>query len=370
MSPEALSFKTFDALAGWDGDDHLAAFEAFRRSAFQAGQRRYRDGGIGISFDDLRPAFDAARSASIHDRSAARQFFEDWFAPAQVMPAAGTSGHVTGFYEPVVPASRRRTDAFAVPLYRRPPDLAQIDDSTRPPGLDPYFRFARDTGSNFEEYPDREAIERGFLEGRGLELVFLADRVEAFFIHVQGAARLQFADGGETRVTYSAKTGHPFTGPGRVLIDKKEIDPQTVSMQSIRAWLQANPARIDEILWHNRSFIFFDEIAIGDPDLGPVAAAKVQLTAGRSVAVDRLVHVFGSPFFIDAPRVDFGGGKPFRRLMIAQDTGSAIVGAARGDLFTGSGFDAGEIAGRINTAADFYLLVPNHLVPKHPAGRP
>ena len=227
--------------------------------------------------------------------------------------------------------------------------------------MDPYFRFARKSENGLEEHPDRGEIERGALAGRGLEFVFLTDSVELFFIHVQGAARLQFADGTETRVTYCGKSGHPFTGPGRVLIDMGEIDPKTVSMQSIRGWLKANPDRVDEILWHNRSFIFFEESPIGDPELGPVAAAKVQLTAGRSMAVDRLKHVFGSPFFIDAPKVDGGDGKPFRRLMIAQDTGSAILGAARGDLFTGSGYDAGEIAGRINAPADFYLLVPRKL---------
>ena len=227
--------------------------------------------------------------------------------------------------------------------------------------MDPYYRFARKAGAEFSEYPDRGEIERGALAGRGLEFVWLTDSIESFFIHVQGAARLKFADGTETRVTYSGKSGHPFTGPGRVLIDKGEIDPKTVSMQSIRAWLKANHGRIDEILWHNRSFIFFEEGPIGDPGLGPVAAAKVQLTAGRSMAVDRLQHVFGSPFFIVAPSVDGGAGAPFLRLMIAQDTGSAIVGAARGDLFTGSGFDAGEIAGRINAAADFYLLLPKYL---------
>jgi membrane-bound lytic murein transglycosylase A len=358
---DVFELRSFADLKGWEEDNHLPAFGAFLRSARHAEAKRYKDGGLGVSFDDMKPAFDAALSSKIKTGMQAMRFFESWFTPALLNSGPGKQGHVTGFYEPVVKASRSETEAFPNALYRRPDDLVEIDDSTRPASMDPYFRFARKTGTGIEEYPDRGEIERGFLSGRGLEFAYLTDSIESFFIHVQGAARLLFADGTETRVTYSGKSGHPFTGPGRVLIENGEIDPKTVSMQSIRAWLTANPDRVNEILWHNRSFIFFEEGPIGDPSLGPVAAAKVQLTAGRSMAVDRLMHVFGSPFFIDAPGVDGGDGKPFRRLMIAQDTGSAIVGAARGDLFTGSGFDAGEIAGRINAAADFYLLVPKHL---------
>jgi membrane-bound lytic murein transglycosylase A len=358
---DAIELCSFADLKDWRDDDHLAAFEAFQRSAHYAEEKRYKDGGLGVSFKDLKPAFDAAVTSDVKNGLDAKHFFERWFTPALVRPEPGKQGHVTGFYEPVVKASRTPTHAFPVPLRRRPDDLVEIDDSSRPASMDPYFRFARKTVHGLEQFPDRGDIERGALAGQGLEFVWLTDSIESFFIHVQGAARLQFADGTETRVTYSGKSGHPFTGPGRVLIDKGEIDPKTVSMQSIRAWLKANPERVDEILWHNRSFIFFEECPIGDPSLGPVAAAKVQLTAGRSVAVDRLIHVFGSPFFIDAPKVNGGDGKPFRRLMIAQDTGSAITGAARGDLFTGSGFKAGEIAGRINAEADFYLLIPRKL---------
>jgi membrane-bound lytic murein transglycosylase A len=357
----AVEKRSFMDLPDWADDDHLAAFEAFRRSARYARTARYKDGGLGVRFADIEQAFEESLGEPVWNSADAKAFFERWFVPALVKPHKGERGHVTGFYEPVVPASREKTDAFPIPLYRRPHDLIEINDASRPESMDPYFRFARKTDAGLVEYPDRGEIERGFLKDRGLELVFVADAVEAFFIHVQGAARLTFDDGSEMRVTYAAKSGHPFTGPGRVLIDNGEISPKTVSMQSIRAWFKDHPERTNEILWHNRSFIFFEESPIGDRALGPVAAAKVQLTAGRSMAVDRLQHVFGSPFFIDAPKVNGGDNKPFRRLMIAQDTGSAIVGTARGDLFTGSGVAAGEIAGRINAAADFYLLVPKHL---------
>lgn len=360
----AVEKRAFADLPGWADDDHLIAFEAFRRSARHARAARYKDGGLGVRFADLEQAFEESLGEPVWNASDARKFFERWFVPALVKSEKNPRGHVTGFYEPVVPASRERTDDFPIPLYRRPHDLVDINDASRPQGMDSYFRFARKTNSGLVEYPDRGEIERGFLKDRGLELAYVADSVEAFFIHVQGAARLTFEDGSEMRVTYAAKSGHPFTGPGRILIDSGEIAQKGVSMQSIRAWFKSNPQRTDDILWRNRSFIFFEESPIGDRALGPVAAAKVQLTAGRSMAVDRLQHVFGSPFFVDAPTVNGGDRKPFRRTMIAQDTGSAIVGTARGDLFTGSGARAGEIAGRINAPADFYLLVPRHLADK------
>src|SRR5690606_18792813 len=147
------------------------------------------------------------------------------------------------------------------------------------------------------EYFDRGEIERGALAGRGLELAWLADPVDGFFIHVQGAARLRLPDGSERRITYAAQSAHPFTGPGRVLVEKGELAADKVTMQSIRAWFREHPDRVDEILWQNRSFIFFKEAPVDDPALGPIAAAKVPLTPGRSIAVDRLVHTFGTPFF-------------------------------------------------------------------------
>jgi membrane-bound lytic murein transglycosylase A len=174
-------------------------------------------------------------------------------------------------------------------------------------------------------------------------------------------------DGTVRRITYAAKSGQRFTGPGRILAETGEIALQDVTMQSIRAWFRANPERVDEILRQNRSYIFFRYAPVADPALGPVAAAKVPLTAGRSIAVDRLLHTFGTPFFIDAPGLHaFPGGAPFRRLMIAQDTGSAIVGPARGDLFAGSGDAAGEIAGVIRHRADFHALVPRSLLERRP----
>jgi membrane-bound lytic murein transglycosylase A len=268
------------------------------------------------------------------------------------------AGFVTGFYEPQVEASPVRTAHFTIPLLSPPDDLVKLDDLNRPAGLDPSFAFGRATAGGIVEYFDRSAIETGALGDRAKPLAWLAGKVDAFFIHVQGAARLLFPDGSVRRITYAAKSGHPFTGPGRVLAGMGEIPPEEVTMQSIRAWFTKNPARIDEILHRNRSYIFFREAENSDPALGPIAAAKVPLTAGRSVAVDRLLHGFATPFFIEAPTLLAFGDTPFSRLMIAQDTGSAIIGPARGDLFAGSGDAAGEIAGVVRHPARFFALLP------------
>lgn len=359
--PAALDFRTFRDLPGWDEDDVAPAFAAFRRCAIQAGIKPYRSGALGIEFGAFAPAYADALQQPELTSAEARAFFERHFVPALVKPESGGKGFVTGFYEPEVEASPVRTERFRVSLLSRPQDLVDIDDGSRPAGFDPYFAFGRQTPDGIVPCFDRGEIERGALAGKGLEIAWLEGQVDAFFVHVQGAARLVMPDGSLRRVTYAAKSGHRFSGPGRILADLGEIPLEKVTMQSIRAWFAANPHRIDEILWQNRSYIFFREASVDDPALGPIAAAKVPLQPGRSLAVDRLLHTFGTPFFIHAPDLTAFGGEPFRRLMIAQDTGSAIVGPARGDLFAGSGFEAGEIAGVVRAVADFFALVPRSL---------
>lgn len=349
----------FEDVPLWGEGEPFGAFAAFRRSAFQILARPYRTGSLGVAAESFANAYEAARKTE--RPASARSFFERYFTPYRIAPDNGSAGFVTAFYEPEASASPVRTGTFRYPLYARPADLVDIDDSNRPAGMDPYFAFGRRTGAGLVEYHDRAAIEQGALAGKGLEIAWLADPVDVFFIQVQGAARLGMTDGRSLRVTYAAKTGHRFTGPGKVLGELGEMPPAAITMQAIRAWLRGNPHRVDEILWRNRSFVFFREAPVDDPELGPVAAAKTPLTAGYSIAVDRLLHTFGTPFFIHAPTLTAFDGLPFARLMIAQDTGSAIVGAARGDLFAGSGAAAGEIAGVVRHAADFYVLAPKIL---------
>jgi membrane-bound lytic murein transglycosylase A len=343
----------FDALPGWAADDHAAAFRSFRLSAAAAAEYPPKTRALGLDAEALTAVLAQALALPADlPAEKARAFFETSFAPVELAPG---SGFFTGYYEPVVEGSRRRGGRFQTPLYARPDDLVEFDQATPPPGIDPSLRFARMTERGFAPYPDRAAIEAGALAGKGLELVFLADPVDAFFIHIQGAARIDLAEGGRMRVTYAAKSGHPYTPVGRVLIETGALEKGKATMRAIRTWLAANHDRAGAVMGENRSFIFFREAPVEDPALGPVAAAKVPLTAGRSLAVDRLLHSFHAPVWLDTR---LSNGSPFRRLMIAQDTGSAIVGPARGDIFFGSGDEAGAVAGGMAASGRFVLLVP------------
>ena len=350
----------FSDLPGWHDDDPLPLLPALRRCHHQVTTLKpHRTGSLGISSADLMPAYEAAVTTAPTDAAGARTFFETHFIPFRIVRHDGGSGFVTAFYEPDVEVSATPDDIYRFPFYRRPEDLVDIDDANRPADMDPYFAFGRSQDGAIGEYPDRRTIEEGFLNGRGLEIAYAKSKVDVFFAHVQGAARLVFRDGSVRRITYAAKTGHYFSATGKLLIERGKIDAQTVSMQSIRHWLETHPDEADEVLWHNRSFIFFREAEVSNDGLGPIAAAKVALEPGRSLAVDRLIHTFGVPFFIASDSLtSIDGGRPFRRLMLALDTGSAIVGPARGDIFTGSGDEAGRMAGAVRNEADFFIFIP------------
>ncbi|MEP2744643.1 MltA domain-containing protein, partial [Bauldia litoralis] len=220
-----------------------------------------------------------ARAAKLSavDGATARAFFEAEFRPFAVVSSDG-NGFFTGYYEPIVEGSRTRSAAFATPIYCRPDDLVEIDPDDPPAGIEAGTRFAQKTADGLAPYPDRGAIEAGYLDGQGLELVFLADPVDAFFIHIQGAARIRLAEGGEMRITYAAKSGHPYTPIGRVLIERGALPSGGATMATIRGWLTDHPTEARAVMAENRSFIFFREAAVDDPALGPVAAAKVPLT--------------------------------------------------------------------------------------------
>lgn len=352
-APELASVE-FEDLAGWAEEDHAAALSAFARHCENGRAKPVKSGMLGVDASALADVCRAARRVA---PSRARAFLEENFRALRV----GTAGFVTGYFEPELEGSRSRTGKFTVPLLSRPDDLVKVTEDNRPDGLDPAFAFARKRADGrLVEHPDRGEIMNGALDGRGLELVWLADPVDAFYVHIQGSARIRLTDGGVMRVGYAAKSGHPYFPIGRVMIERGLAEPGTVTMDVLRGWLAENPDEVDGVLRRNRSYIFFREIEAGGPHAGPVGAADIPLIAGRSLAVDKALHTFGTPVFVEADLPTGHGGaiERFRRLMIAEDTGSAIVGPARGDIFIGSGQKAGEIAGRIQHEARFTLLVP------------
>ena len=363
----ALDEVSFADLSGWQTDDTSQLLSGMRAVLMHLRNAKpYRTGALGLTADDLIPLLAAADQETPDGPAALRQFFERHSIPFRVSPPGGKSGFVTAFYEPELEVSLTQDAVWKYPIYRRPPSLIDLDDTNRPANIDPSCAFGLDEDGAISMFPDRRQIDEGYLEGCGLEIAFAKSKVDLFFVHVQGAARLRFPDGSVKRITYAAKAGHPFSPIGRLLLDRGEIDPATISMQTIRQWLGENPEKVDEVLWHNRSYIFFREADVDSLDLGPIAAAKVPLIAGRSLAVDRLIHTFGFPFFISAPTLThLDDGQPFGRLMLALDTGSAIVGPARGDIFTGSGDEAGELAGTVRNDATFYILIPREAAERY-----
>jgi membrane-bound lytic murein transglycosylase A len=335
--PTAFEPVSFSELPGWRQDDHAAAFSAFLRSAqaISAGAPKSR----AVPGDALMLPAERALGSGARSRDGARAFFETEFRAFRIRPASG-GGFFTGYYEPEVIGSRVRTGNFTVPLYRRPDDL--VDGAP---------------------YHDRQAIESGALAGRGLEIAWLESPVDAFFIHVQGSARVGLTDGSLLRLSYAGKSGHAYTPIGRMLRERGALPAGGVTVASIRAWLAAHPDEAPATMWNNRSFIFFRETEGVRPEDGPIAAAGVPLTTGRSLAVDRAFHTFHSPVFVEAT---LPGGSAFRRLTIAQDTGSAIVGPARGDIFFGTGDQAGAVAGAMQAEGRFYLLAPAGVLPEVP----
>lgn len=209
-------------------------------------------------------------------------------------------------------------------------------------------------------YLTRRDIEEGALEGQGLEIVWLRDWADAFFIQVQGSGRVRLAEGGMLRLSYAAKSGHPYTGIGGLLVQRGVLSEEAMSMQAIRRWMSRNPRDARELMWENKSFVFFREIELEDPALGALGAQHVQLTPRRSLAIDRSLWMFGTPVWLDthAPAEEGSRMVEFRHLLIAQDTGSAIRGLARGDVYWGFGAAAAALAGPMKSTGAMTVLLP------------
>ena len=361
MTAEAprLDPLAFDDLDGFRQDDHLAAFRCFERSA-----RALVDGELGARAarkpsGALIEAARAALASTPTDAAEAQRFFETRFRPFRIAPE-GKQGFLTGYYEPRVAGSLAEIEAFRWPILARPRDLVSFAPGDAPPGFpDGVSGARRRSDGSIVPYDDREAIERE----RRDPVVWVRDAVEAFLIQVQGCAQVALPDGRRVRLAYDGRNGLPYTSIGRILIETGAISESAMSLASLKAWLRAAGLGEGEeglrLMRRNRSFVFFRLVEDFDPKLGPVAGAGVALTPVRSIAVDRSVWSYGLPFWIEAdlPWAD-AAPRPFRRLMIAQDTGSAIVGAARADIFFGGGDAAGARAGAIRHFGAFTVLMP------------
>jgi membrane-bound lytic murein transglycosylase A len=352
-------------IAGWPSDDHVQAYKAFRVScASIAAQRNPPEDSKALGAS-LREPCRAAKAREITEDAKARAFFEENFLPLQISRLGEDAGFVTGYYEPILDGSRTQTDVYNVPIYRRPSNLFVRGFKQDSPSLPNKGQVFRKIGRRkLVPYYDRGEIEDGAIAGRGLEICWLKDPTELLFAQIQGSARIRLPDGSTIRINYDAHNGYPYTAVGRVLIDRGIIPKEQMSMQKIREWMDQNPDGAKDLRRQNRAYVFFREVPLSDKDEA-VGAQGVPLTPGRSIAVDNSLHVYGTLFFIEGELpIDSAQSKtPFRRLMVAQDTGSAITGPARADIYYGAGSEAGRISGRFRHNMRFVMLVPRSLDP-------
>ena len=357
---EPLTWKDLDA---WQEDNHAESFKVFTNSCKPLMS-------VARANNDQRPVLHALASVCRRARALinpsnerAKQFFEENFAPARITKLGDAAGFLTGYYEPVVDGSRFPTQVFKVPVYRRPHDLIPPDNYVKGQGFPNTGQSIRKNAEgNLVRYYERGDIENGVLDGNHYEICWLKDPVDLFYIQIQGSGRVKLEDGTVLRINYDSHNGHPYTAIGRILIERGLVPRNEMSMDRIRDWMAKAPDAGKELRSHNKSFVFFRVVGLTDKEEAP-GAQGIPLTAKRSIAVDKVLHVYGTPFYIEAelPLMSGRDDVKFRRLMIAQDTGSAIIGPARADIYYGAGDEAGRIAGRLRNPGRFAMLMPREL---------
>ncbi len=302
----------FADLRGWSSDDHAVGLKVFQQTC-----------------GDLDSGDWSAVCALSYKADDARVFFETFFRP--VMITDGEPPLFTGYFEPELEGSKTRTDRFQVPLYRQPDELASGD-----------------------QWISREEIETsGVLEGRGLEIAWIEDPVDKFFLQIQGSGRIRLESGNQIRIGYGGKNGHPYRSVGQELVRRGIFQEHQVSADVIRSWVKKHPDEGKALLHHNPSYVFFREVSQVPADKGPLGAMNRSITAGRTVAIDPEFIPLGAPIWLEK-----GGKNPIRRLMVGQDTGSAIRGPQRADVFFGTGPEAGRMAGKVRDGGRMVVLLP------------
>ena len=340
-------------LSGWQEDRQAEAWPALLRSCDKLESRD----------PNWRELCLEARLMGEPNDAEARAFFETRFVARQVVAGddENDEGLITGYYEPMLEGSKVRTERFRYAVYRRPDDLLVIDLGDLYEDLKGKRVRGRLQGdSRVVPYFSREEIENGGNPLKGSEIAWVDDPVSLFFLHIQGSGIIRLQDGTLLAVGYHDQNGHPYYAIGRRLIELEEVKQEEMSMQAIREWLNNNPDRAVELLNDNPSYVFFDVRA--STDSGPIGSLGVPLIAERSIAVDRRVIQLGLPVWLDTTLPANGSGEKelpaYRRLVFAQDTGGAINGSIRADLFWGRGPQAGEYAGRMRQPGSLYVLVP------------
>ncbi|HEX8261875.1 MAG TPA: murein transglycosylase A [Allosphingosinicella sp.] len=333
-----LGVSAGPALPAIDAAAAARALEAFRISCPALLQRSDPSGLTRP--EDWREACSAAGPADTRSASA---FFAEHFETVRVGDGAA---FVTGYYEPEIAGSRTRQPGYEVPVYRKPPDLVEVDAATAEAAGTP--RRGRLENGVIVPYYDRAEIEDGALAGRGLEIAWAADPIDLFFLQIQGSGRLRLPDGDVMRIGYAGQNGRDYVGIGRLMRERGLLEPGRTTMQDLVAWLRAHPEEGRAIMRENKSYVFFQELT----GAGPLGALGLPVTARATVAADPKFVPLGAPVILELDRTEANG------LWIAQDTGGAIKGSNRFDTFWGAGVEAARIAGGMQGRGRAWLLLP------------
>ena len=352
-----LAATTFKKIPGWISDNHAEALTVFLKSceklrALPPTRKMGPKVAPIVAGQWLKVCTTAARVRS-GSKIEAQYFFESHFTPYRASNYSNPVGLFTGYYEPELRGAWRSNATYRFPIYGRPKDLVSIDLGVFRDEWKGRHLAGRISRNKLTPYPTRAEIDGGALKGKQLELMWVDSALEAFFLHIQGSGRVVFSDGSVVQIGYAGRNGRRYTPIGRELVAMNVLKPDQVSLQTIQAWLAAKPLAGRDLMEKNQAYIFF-RIVEGD---GPIGAQGVPLTPGRSLAVDRKHIPLGIPIWLVTTEPG-KAKKPLRRLVIAQDTGSAIKGPVRGDLFVGYGSQAGAVAGRMKQRGGYYLLLP------------
>jgi membrane-bound lytic murein transglycosylase A len=341
----ALRATGWDAVANWRDDNPQLAWSAFIGSC-----------GALKNQAAWQSVCSVATALPEPTREMVVRFFETNFTPYQVVNADGTdSGLVTGYYEPLLNGSRKRSARYHVPVFGVPDDMLVIDLGEVYPELKNMRLRGRVDGRRVVPYYNRAQIDSGAAPVTGKEIVWVEDSIELFFMQVQGSGRIKL-DGKETiMLGYADQNGYPYRSIGRLLVERGDLPLEKASMQGIKAWAKQNPDKLQELLNYNASYVFFRELPRDLP--GPLGALGIPLTARRSIAVDARYIPLGAPVFLATTMPN--SRHPLNRLMIAQDTGGAIRGAVRADFFWGFGEEAATLAGRMRQSGKMWVMLPN-----------
>lgn len=354
----------FTELPGWDSSNHIQSFKAFQRSCAvflrQAPDKETGSPPIPVKAGDWHPACKAAMAMQNVDKQRAKAFFETWFSPVE-LPVEGL---FTGYYSPLLEGSLKRSAKYSIPLYATPDDLISVDLTPFAPDLKGKRIIGRVAHKTLVPYYTRHAIDNGAIKQSARVLLWLKDPIDRIFLEIQGSGMVKLDDGQRIYVGYAAQNGAPYTSIAKVLIDKGIMNRDNASMQRIRRYLTENPGEMNRVLHQNQSFVFFRILNQAEA----FGSQGVALTPGYSLAVDRRFIPMGTPLWLNTTHPDMASEdeKPFQRLMIAQDTGGAIRGLVRGDVYWGSGRKATSIAGRMKNKGYYWLLLPHAVAGRIP----